>query len=29
MSNNIYAENEHELITEFINNLNQIESHPQ
>ena len=29
MSNNICVENENKLITELINNLNQIKSHPQ
>ena len=29
LSNNICAEHEHKLITELINNLNQIKSHPQ
>ena len=29
ISNNVCAENEYNLITELINNLNQIKSHPQ
>ena len=29
ISNNVCAKNEHKLITELINNLNQIKSHPQ
>ena len=29
MSNNICVENEHKQITELINNLNQLKSHPQ